>query len=142
MAKNSNAFRVVIDTNILISAIVYGGIPKQILALVIDEYIVSITTRVLMAELIDVLSKKFHFTSRKLADAESLMQDSFLILQPEKTISLLDDDDDNRVLEAADAGACGYIVTGDSDLLRLKEYKGISIVTAAEFLKVIDAGKN
>lgn len=139
MGKSSNALRVVIDTNVLVSAIVYGGIPKQILSLVLDENLVGATTRVLMAELIDVLSKKFHFSPQKLADAESLIQDSFLILQPERTISLLDDDDDNRVLEAAVAGMCGYIVTGDSDLLRLKEYKGIVIVTAAKFLKVVDA---
>lgn len=139
MGKSSDALRVVIDTNVLVSAIVYGGIPKQILSLVLDENLVGATTRVLMAELIDVLSKKFHFSPQKLADAESLIQDSFLILQPERTISLLDDDDDNRVLEAAVAGACDYIVTGDKDLLRLKQYKGIAIVTAAEFLKVIDA---
>lgn len=138
MAKSSNALRIVIDTNVLVSAIVYGGIPKQILSLVLDENLVGATTRVLMAELIDVLSKKFHFSPQKLADAESLIQDSFLILQPERIISLLDDDDDNRVLEAAVAGACDYIVTGDKDLLRLKQFKGIAIVTAAGFLKVID----
>lgn len=138
MGKSSDSLRVVIDTNILISAIVYGGIPKQILALVLDEHITGVATRILVAELIDVLSKKFHFTSRKLADAESLIQDSFLILQPESTISLLVDDDDNRVLEGAVAGACDYIVTGDKDLLRLKQYKGIAIVTSVEFLKVFD----
>lgn len=142
MGKSSDALRVVIDTNVLVSAIVYGGIPKQILSLVLDENLVGATTRVLMAELIDVLSKKFHFSPQKLADAESLIQDSFLILQPERTISLLDDDDDNRVLEAAVAGACDYIVTGDKDLLRLKEYKGIAIVTAAEFLALLDALQN
>lgn len=139
MGKISNALRVVIDTNVLVSAIVYGGIPKQILALVLDEHVVGVTTRVLMAELIDVLSKKFHFSLQKLGSAESLMQESFLIVQPEKTISVLDDDDDNRVLEAAVAGACGYIVTGDTDLLRLKEYKGITIMTPAEFLALLDA---
>lgn len=139
MGKSSNALRVVIDTNILISAIVYGGIPRQVLTYVIDEHITGVTTRVLTAELIDVLSKKFHFTSRKLADAESLILDSFLILQPERTISLLEDDDDNRVLEAAVAGSCDYIVTGDKDLLRLKQYRETAIVTSAEFLKVFDS---
>lgn len=139
MGKISNALRVVIDTNVLVSAIVYGGIPKQILALVLDEHVVGVTTRVLMAELIDVLSKKFHFFLQKLGSAESLMQESFLIVQPEKTISLLGDDDDNRVLEAAAEGMCSFIITGDSDLLRLKEYKGITIVTATEFLKVFGA---
>ena len=138
MGRISNALRVVIDTNVLVSAIVFGGIPKQILTLVLDENITGVATRILVAELIDVLSKKFHFSPQKLADAESLIQDSFLILQPERTISLLDDDDDNRVLEAAVAGACDYIVTGDKDLLRLKEYKEITIVTAAEFISILE----
>ncbi|MDP1722195.1 MAG: putative toxin-antitoxin system toxin component, PIN family [Candidatus Gottesmanbacteria bacterium] len=141
MGKSSNVLRVVIDTNVLVSAIVYGGIPKQILALVVDEHITGVATRVLVAELIDVLSKKFHFSTRRLADSESLIQDSFLIIQPEKTIALLDDDDDNRVLEAAAEGACGYIVTGDTDLLRLKQYKAIAIMTPAEFLEMFE-GKN
>lgn len=44
MGKSSNALRVVIDTNILISAIVYGGIPKQILSLVFDENITGVST--------------------------------------------------------------------------------------------------
>ncbi len=139
MGKSSNGLRVVVDTNVLVSGIVFGGIPKQILALVLDEHVVGVTTRVLVAELIDVLSKKFHFSPRKLAHAESSVQDGFLMVQPENVITLLDDDDDNRVLEAAVAGACGYIVTGDMDLLRLKRYKDIAIVTATEFLKVFDA---
>ncbi len=138
MGKNSNVLRMVIDTNVLVSAIVYGGIPKQILALVLDEHIVGVTTRVLAAELIDVLSKKFHFSTRRLADTESLIQESFLMIQPEKTIVLLDDDDDNRVLEAAVEGMCDYIVTGDTDLLRFKQHNGISMVTPAEFLKIVD----
>lgn len=139
MGKISNELRVVVDTNVLVSAIVYGGIPKQILALILDEHIVGVTTRVLVAELIDVLSKKFHFSSRKLAKAESLIQDSFCIVQSQRTISVLDDDDDNRVLEAAVVGACDYIVTGDTDLLCLKQFKDIAIVTSADFLEEFDA---
>lgn len=139
MGKSSNALRVVIDTNVVISSIVYGGIPKQVLELVIDKYIMAVTTRVLLAECIDVLSKKFHFTSQMLAYAESLMLDSFEIVQPERTISLLEDDDDNRVLEAAVAGYCDYIVTGDKDVLRLKQYRETAIVTAGEFLEIFDS---
>ena len=66
MGRISNALRVVIDTNVLVSAIVFGGIPKQILTLVLDENITGVATRILVAELIDVLSKNFIFLHRNL----------------------------------------------------------------------------
>ena len=48
------------------------------------------------------------------------------------------DPEDDKYLVAALEGRAGYLVTGDSDLLELHEYKGVSIVTAREFLSVIE----
>ena len=65
------------------------------------------------------------------------IEEIFGIIQPIKTLDLLRDNDDNRVLEAALEGNCDYIVTGDKDLLELKSYKVIQIVTAEQFLKIM-----
>ncbi|KKU87604.1 putative toxin-antitoxin system toxin component, PIN family [Candidatus Gottesmanbacteria bacterium RIFCSPLOWO2_01_FULL_48_11] len=135
MATSNKPRRIVIDTNIIVSSIVYGGIPKRVVSLVIDEVVEGITSPVLQAELIDVLSKKFLFSIQKLTQAETLIDESFTTVQPTHTISILEDDDDNRVLEAAITGHCDYIVTGDQDLLQLKNYKGIYIVTAKQFIE-------
>jgi predicted nucleic acid-binding protein len=50
------------------------------------------------------------------------------------------DEDDNRVLETAVIGGCGFIVSGDKDLLVLGGYEGITIVAPAEFLKLVAEG--
>ena len=46
------------------------------------------------------------------------------------------DPDDNRILECAHASKSEYIVTGDKDLLRLREFEGIQIITLADFLEL------
>jgi len=48
-----------------------------------------------------------------------------------------EDPDDNMVLEAAVAGQADFIVTGDPDLLNLKEFRGIRMVTAKELLEFL-----
>ncbi len=51
--------KVTLDTNILISAVGFGGIPKNILKLVLEDKIKAVTTNILLAELEDVITKKF-----------------------------------------------------------------------------------
>lgn len=49
----------------------------------------------------------------------------------------LRDQDDNRVLETAVVGNCNYLVTGDKDLLSLKQYEYVHIVTPTDFLDIV-----
>lgn len=122
---------VVLDTNILVSAVVYGGLPREILALIISEKVGAVISPVLVAELWDVLSReKFRVSRSDLELLDETVKENFLLVQPRQTISILVDDGDNRVLEAAVEGKCDFIVTGDKDLLELGRYKGIKIVTA------------
>ncbi len=58
---------------------------------------------------------------------------SFVLVYPKDTVIIVSDDPDNRILEAAVEGKCDFIVTGDKMLLKLGIYKGIKIVTAADF---------
>jgi putative PIN family toxin of toxin-antitoxin system len=60
------------------------------------------------------------------------------VVTPTETLDVADAPDDNRVLEAAVAGEADYIVTGDDDLLRLGEFRGIRIVTPAGFLTLLE----
>ncbi|MFN0094325.1 MAG: putative toxin-antitoxin system toxin component, PIN family [Dehalococcoidia bacterium] len=61
------------------------------------------------------------------------------VVQPSRTVDICRDPADNRVLEAAVAGAVDYVVTGDKDLLVLGAFEGIPIVDPATFLAVLDA---
>ena len=66
--------KAVIDTNVIISSIVFGGKPKQIIKLIQESKITAITTPVLLGELLEVLVKKFHFTQDKVILAEELIK--------------------------------------------------------------------
>lgn len=127
--------RVLLDTNILISAIVYGGKPEEILRFVIERKITAITSPVLLGELQDILVKKFGFSAAKSELLRQKMRKNFITVHPTRKLSVLKDDPDNRVLEAAAAGRCRYIITGDRELLKLNSYQSIKIVTPQQFLE-------
>ncbi|MBI2007275.1 MAG: putative toxin-antitoxin system toxin component, PIN family [Candidatus Blackburnbacteria bacterium] len=130
--------RVVLDSNILISAFVYGGKPEQILRLILEKQIDGFTSSPLLSELFEVLIKKFHFSLEKIQVFEQKIKKNFLVVYPEKTVHVVKDEDDNKVLEVAVEGGCDFIITGDKELLRLGKWKGISILTADQFLGRLD----
>lgn len=129
--------KVVLDTNILVSAVVFGGNPEEILKLSLTKKISAITSLFILAELTEVLSKKFSFSEDKTLLVAQKIKNHFRTVYPKKEITILKDNPDNRVLEAAIEGNCTRIVTGDKELLNLKKYKNINIITAAEFLEEI-----
>lgn len=126
---------VLLDTNVVISAILFGGKPGQILQLAIDRKIQLISSPALLGELLDVLAKKFLFPKNNLLLVERKIKKICLFVYPPKSITILRDNPDNRVLEAAKAGKCECIVTGDRDLLNLKRFRTITIQTPEQFLK-------
>jgi len=126
--------RVVPDTNILISAIGFGGKPREILKLVLDKKIKAISSYTLFAEFNDVISKKFPKLTSELDRIQKHFRKNMEIVKPSQGIHTLQDEPDNRVLEAALEGNCGYIITGDNDLLNLKIYKNIVILKPDDFL--------
>ena len=128
--------KVVLDTNILVSSLIFGQKPQQIENLILEKNVIGITSSILLAELADVLTKKFHFNEFRLKQTEKKIEKNFIFVQPTSIIKILKDDSDNRVLEAAVEGKCQYIITGDKELLNLGKFKGIKIVKVAEFLDI------
>lgn len=126
---------VVLDTNVLISGVAFGGKPREILDLLIIKEISGITSPVLLAELEEVLFKKFKYPKARVLQVDKKMRKILRVVHPVKSIKVVRDDDDNRVLEAAVEGEGEFIVTGDEDLLDLKNYGKIKIMTPTEFLK-------
>ena len=128
---------VLLDSNVLFSAILFGGIPKKILGLISEGSVRACTSPSLIEELLETLRKKTSLRNEQLLAIKSSIEDMFTIVSPREEISVCRDPDDNRVLEAAGADKCDFIITGDSDLLTLGKYKSIPIITPAEFLKAI-----
>jgi len=129
--------KVVLDTNVLVSSLIFGGKPQQIENLILEKRVVGITSLTLLAELIDVLTKRFRFNEFRLKQTEKKIKKNFTIVLPTSTIKIVKDDSDNRVLEAALEGNCYCIVTGDKELLNLGKFRGIRIVSPSEFLELV-----
>lgn len=130
-------FKVVLDTNILISAIGFGGKPRRVLQLVLSKQIQAIISPILMAELQDIIFKKFPLLVGKYEKIHKLIKRKTKLVKPTVSLHILKDEPDNRVLEAASVGLCQYIITGDKELLQLGNYKGIKILTADQFLQIL-----
>lgn len=135
MAKDP--LRVVVDTNILVSGIVFRGNPHLILKAVINRQIQAVYSRPLLAELTEVLAKKLKFSSVEITKITDQLEELTEIVQPRKSIRICRDETDNQVLEAAAAGKCDYLITGDKDLLVLKKYRSIRILTPSEFVGLL-----
>ena len=125
--------RVVFDTNVLISALVYGGLPRELLTRVFRGELTLVTSTVLMNELERVLIARFaHDPSlaRTIRAEIDLLAEVVDVSDLERVAR---DADDDAVLAAAIAGRASAIVTGDRDLLVLLEHRGIRIVTPRDF---------
>ncbi len=130
--------KVVLDSNILISAYVFGGKPELVLKLIITEQVHAITSPILKDEFFGVLRKKFGVTPSEILEIQNEIDLSFDIVYPKDTFHIVKDEDDNRVLEAAVEGNCDYIITGDKELLELGNFKSTKIVAVDQFLSILE----
>lgn len=128
---------IVLDTNVLISSLIFGGKPRRIFQKVLNNKIKAITSQYLLTELYEILIKKFRYPPEKLKLLDIKLKKNFKIVYPAKTIKILKDKPDNRVLEAAVEGKCQFIITGDKELLSLGIYKNIKIVNPNKFLLLV-----
>ncbi len=131
--------KVVLDTNVLVSALGWEGSPKDAFLCVIEGKAGLFISRAQLKELSEVLSyPKLGFKREQAERFIALILELAVVVKPKGKINAVGNDpDDNRILEAAVEGNVDYVVTGDSDLLDLKVFNGIKIVTPKEFLQKI-----
>lgn len=129
--------RVVADTNVLISALLFGGSPEQIFLAALRGDIQILSSRPILKELEKVLNGKFKLSAGFVRDILDLVEDVAEIVEITSRMKvILHPDEDNRILECAVDGKAEFIVTGDTKhILPLKEYKGIKILSPSEFIK-------
>lgn len=132
--------RIVADTNVIVSAFLWGGVPRQLLDAAEQKHAELFTSRELIAELEDVLSRtKFAEQLGKTRYTPAFLiarytQLATIIVPAEVQATELRDPDDGPLLACALAAQAELIVSGDHDVLELKQYRGLSIVTPAEAL--------
>ena len=129
--------RIVCDTNVLVSGVLFGGHPRRILSMASRGNVTNLTSPVLLREAEDVLLRsKFGLQPNQVSRIVALFRDTFELVEPSRRVNaIVGDPDDNRVLETADAASADAIVSGDKHLLDLKEWNGIRILSPAEFIR-------
>ena len=127
--------KVVFDTNILVSALVFpGGRAEAALLRIIEEHDQLLLSKPILDELLGVLARKFSRDAEELARTAVLLSELALTVRPRQKLRVVKDDPDNRVLECALAGRADAIVTGDSALLELGEFRGVRVISLRGYL--------
>jgi putative PIN family toxin of toxin-antitoxin system len=125
--------KVVLDTNVIVSGLVYGGVPWDILDSVSMKQILAVISPAITEELMRILKNRFGYSDGLLSRLQHNISEEFEIVVPTKSLHVLNDEPDNRVLEAAMEGRCEFIITGDKKFLVLEKYQGIAILSPRQF---------
>lgn len=131
--------RVVLDTNAVVSALLFAGVSSKLVPLWQSRAIVALVSRGILEEYLRVLS----YPKFKLSEAEikDLVQEEVLpfvdVIIPRRRLSVVKrDPSDDQFIECAVAGKARVIISGDKDLLSIGSYRKILIQTPAQFLAV------
>ena|SRR3989344_2254141 len=132
--------KVVLDTNIFISALGWKGKPRQIFQKCINDELELVTSPQQISELVRVMDyPKFNFAQEeKDIFVSIILKIARLVYITEKVKVIKEDPDDDIILETASVGNVDYIVSGDPHLLKLKEFGKVKMITANEFLEIIE----
>lgn len=138
--------RAVLDTNTLVSTIinVASSVTAEIYQNCKEKRFLLITSPAILLEMDDVLRrervmKAHQRTVDELQKIISEMVDVSLVVSGKVKVEVVRDSDDNKIISAALEGRADYIVSRDEDLLVLKEYQGIKIITPEEFMGILRA---
>ena len=135
--------KVVFDTNVVASASFWRGTPFECLAAWAQGRCAAVVSPALLAEYHETIEElRLEYPQRPfVAWVDALTESAELVFPTERATGATTDPDDEMVLECALAAEADCIVTGDKKhLLPLREYRGIPIITPADFLRMLAAG--
>jgi len=129
--------KVVLDTNVLISAIAFKGKPREVFNKVLKGQMQLAISEDILNEMEGVLSgKKFRYPKGIIRSILNALEDLAEFVIPQKEVKRIKKDpNDNRILECAVEAEADFIISGDNHLLELKQYKNIRIITPSDYLK-------
>jgi putative PIN family toxin of toxin-antitoxin system len=127
--------KVVFDTNVLVSAFVTEGICAKLVGRARRRQFQLITCPFILKEFEGVLLKKISATKTETRQALRILSEAISVLvRPAQPVSgICRDPDDDPILSCTIAASADYLVTGDADLLELREFRGTRIVTPRDF---------
>jgi len=134
--------RIVIDTNVIVSGVFFGGLPRKVLEFWRSNSFELICSPDILEEYEDVLNRLVQKSKRSDSQfvegfMKLVVQDSFVI-HPKHDRKISRDPDDDKFVNCALSGGALYIVSGDSDLLDIEKVDEIDIITAREFVEILE----
>jgi len=134
--------RIVVDTNVIVSALVFGGVPRQILELADTGRCELFFSEAIQTEVRRVLVEKFAWETTTLRKALQVLWSVGEMVVPRIAVRAVPDDpDDDRILECALEADADFLVSGDRHLLQLQVYKSIAIVSPRQFMEICARGE-
>ncbi len=130
--------KIVLDTNMVVSTLIAKrGEPAKLFKLIISEEVENYTTTEIIKEISEVLSRE-EITKRTLKEERRFILEQYLIhsklTEPKVKHTVVEHSSDNKFIDAAVEAKAKFIISGDKHLLVIKEFKGIKITTAKEYL--------
>ena len=126
--------RIVVDTNVLISGVFFGGFPQKILRASVEGRIRAYASMEILSEYQEIVRE---MVRRKQGHIDVSILNPLIrsmeIIEPTSKIEICRDPDDDKFINCAKDAQAMYIVSGDKDLLVIRQFEDISIVTAKEF---------
>ena len=130
--------RIVLDTNIYISAAIIGRVCEEILKICRFGSLEVFISKDIIIEIETKLKDKFFWNDQQIRIfIENILEFCHMVEVSERIIYLKDDHDNDKILECAVGSGCTYIVSGDKHLTRLKSFRNIKILKPADFLILI-----
>lgn len=132
--------RIVLDTNVLVSATIHNGKPRKLLQAGIKGKYRILSSREILNEFSEVLQRpQFKMTRDDVIRIVSALIDTVENIHVTSDVRAVNSDpDDNVIVNTALDGNADYIVSGDPDLLDLEEFDGIEIVPVSRMLEILD----
>lgn len=132
----STRLRVVLDSNIFVSAIVWGGNPGEVINLWLQEKFILFVSPEIILEILTVLAK-FQAPIVLIEQFKDLIENHVEKIVPKSDFRICRDSKDNQFLNLCFDCRADYLVTGDKDLLSLKKFKRTKILKPKEFLQIL-----
>lgn len=128
--------KVVIDTNVFVSGLLFDGNPGKILEAVKDKRLELVISPEIEVEILEKL-EKFGLVNEQIKSWKQLLENTANLVIPQRNIQASRDPDDNKFLAAASEAKAEFLVTGDKDLLVLGSFKKTAIITPKQMLEVL-----
>lgn len=136
-------FRVVLDTNLVVSGALWLGIPGKVLDAALNGLLISVTSEPILAELNRVLSRdkfipKFRERGLTARDIVSRFRLSSELIDPLPINNVpVRDPKDVMLVQCAVAGKVDYLISGDKDLLEMTGFPAVMVISPAKFLEIL-----